>query len=177
MALDQVDHDEGNENHAQQRELVGSGQDLGKFHEVRPALWASTFIAPRAFFISTSCLIEGGRNQFAAWRPVVAKRRSDNDGTPPLRRSSSMRSTRCMGKKTTAGVQDSPSRTIAARSSRDARSTPQRLKPAGAVARTMPQNFALGLPRLTTARVPGANGSRSRAVTSFVARTGKSFFT
>src|ERR1700722_251041 len=177
MAFDQMDHDEGNENHAQQRELVGSGEDLGKLHEVRPAIWAAAFIAPRALFISTSRLIDGGKNQFAACRPVVTKRRSDNDGTAPLCMSSSMRSTRCMGKKTTAGVQDSPSRTMAARSSKDARSTPQRLKPAGAVVRTMPQNFAFGLLKLTTASVPGANGSRSRAAISFVARKGKSFFT
>src|ERR1700733_13540869 len=151
-ALDQMDHDEGNENHAQQRELVWRREDLGILHGVCPIARKRI---PRTFLIGGASITVDGKNHIEARRPVVANRRSASDGTRPQRKSSSMRSTRCMGKKTIAGVQGSPSFTMAARSSKDARSTPHKLKPVGAEARTIPRNFAFGLPRLTTASVPG----------------------
>ena len=65
----------------------------------------------------------------AGCSPVLAKKRWESDGRLPSGRSSSTRSMRCMGKKTTAGVKGSPSRTITARSSNKASSAPLRLRP------------------------------------------------
>src|SRR5579864_2447817 len=70
---------------------------------------------------------------------------------------------RCIGKKTTAGVNGSPSLTITARSSKEASSAPLRLKPSGRSARIMPQNFSRGLHRVAITNAPGTNGSRDLA--------------
>lgn len=70
-----------------------------------------------------------------------------------------MRSIRCIGKKTTAEVKGSPSRTITVRSSNEASSTPLMLSPAGARARIIPQNFSRGLESVAITSAPGENGS------------------
>src|SRR5947209_6892653 len=62
-----------------------------------------------------------------------------------------------MGKKTTAGVNGSPSRTITVRSSNEASSAPVKLRPSGASARIIPQNFSLGLERVAITKAPGPN--------------------
>jgi len=91
--------------------------------------------------------------------PVLAKKRWESEDRLPSGRSSTTRSIRCMGKKTTAGVNGSPSLAIAAISSNEASSTPLSRRPSGASARIIPQNFSRGLPRLTITSVPGINGS------------------
>lgn len=92
--------------------------------------------------------------------PVLAEKRCASEGRFPSGRSSSTRSIRCMGKKTTAGLNDSPSFTMSTRSSKDANSTPLRLSPSGDSERIMPQNLSRGLPSVTTTRHPGKKGSR-----------------
>ena len=67
---------------------------------------------------------------------------------------------RCIGKNTTAGVKGSPSFTITVRSSKEASSAPLRLRPSGARARIIPQNFSRGLHKVTITTAPGKNGSR-----------------
>ena len=92
--------------------------------------------------------------------PVLAEKRCESEGRFPSGRSSSTRSIRCMGKKTIAGLNDSPSFTMSTRSSKDANSTPLRLSPSGDSERIMPQNLSRGLPSVTTTRHPGKKGSR-----------------
>src|SRR5436305_1126197 len=65
---------------------------------------------------------------------------------------------RCMGKNTTAGVKGSPSRTMIARSSKEASSAPLMLSPSPARASIMPQNFSRGLHNVTMTMAPGAKG-------------------
>jgi hypothetical protein len=96
----------------------------------------------------------------AGSQPVLVEKRCESEGRFPSGRSSSTRSIRCMGKKTTAGLNDSPSFTISTRSSKDANSTPLRLSPSGDSERIMPQNLSRGLPSVTTTRHPGKKGSR-----------------
>ena len=92
--------------------------------------------------------------------PVLAEKRCASEGRFPSGRSSSTRSIRCMGKKTIAGLNDSPFFTITTRSSKEANSMPLRLSPSGDSERIMPQNLSRGLPSVTTTRHPGKKGSR-----------------
>src|SRR5438309_1025013 len=152
MPVYEMDHDEGNENHPQQSELVGSREDLRELH-------AGSSEASELCRLLASTL-EGVR----AWdgsSPVLEKNRCEREGRLPSGRSSSTRSRRCMGKKTTAGVNGSPSRTITARSSKEASSAPLRLRPSGARARIIPQNFSRGLLRVAITSAPGTNSSRA----------------
>ena len=96
----------------------------------------------------------------AGSEPVLAEKRCASEGRFPSGRSSSTRSIRCMGKKTIAGLNDSPSFTITTRSSKEANSMPLRLSPSGDSERIMPQNLSRGLPSVTTTRHPGKKGSR-----------------
>ena len=91
-------------------------------------------------------------------RPVLLAKRCDSEGMLPSGRSSSMRSTRCIGTKTTPGENGSPSLTRDTRSSNEASSTPQRLNPSGVRERMAPQSFSLGLPSVTSTIMPGRNG-------------------
>src|SRR5262249_53379066 len=81
----QVDDDERQERHSQQGQLVGRGQKLGELY--------GRGAPPRTCTGS---------------RPVFVANCSESDGTSPSRRSSSIFSTRCMGKKRTAGEHGSP---------------------------------------------------------------------
>src|SRR5450755_796816 len=143
--FDQMDHNERNENHSQQGQLVGRGEDLGKLH-------AGSFEAGDEETASD--------NTADGSSPVLAKKRCEREGRLPSGRSSSTRSMRCMGKNTTAGVKGSPSRTITARSSKEASSAPLRLRPSAARARIIPQNFSRGLHKVAITSAPGTNGSR-----------------
>ena len=102
----------------------------------------------------------------AGSRPVLLRKRCERDGNVPSGRSSSTRSMRCMGKKTTAGVKGSPSRTITVRSSKEASSTPLKLRPSGDSARIIPQNFSRGFESVAITRAPAANGPRGSVVTA-----------
>src|ERR1051326_4520011 len=86
--------------------------------------------------------------------PVLAANWSASEGSSPLRPSTSIRCTRCMGKNTTLGVADSPDFTICVKSSSDCKSTPRRLTPAGVSASTMPQNFSRGFCKVTSTSCP-----------------------
>src|SRR5213593_2134057 len=65
-----------------------------------------------------------------------------------------------VGKNTMLGEKASPSFTMETKSSKEASSIPHRLSPSGFNARTAPQNFSRGLPRVATTIVPGSKGSR-----------------
>src|SRR5208283_362907 len=138
-AFHQVNDDEGNKDHSQQSELVGRRKDLGEPH-------AGSLGAREGASAPSGC------------SPVLAKKRCESDGRFPSGKSSSTRSMRCMGKKTTAGVKGSPSFTITVRSSKEASSAPLRLRPSGARARIIPQNFSRGLHKVTMTSAPGRNG-------------------
>src|SRR5246127_4937113 len=157
VAIHQMDHDEWNKNHPQQGELVGGGKDLREFH-ARPLGTRAPGVCSSSLAFSGSAL--DGASAAEGCNPVLAKKRCDSEGRFPSGKSSSTRSMRCMGKKTTAGVNGSPSRTITARSSKEASSAPLRLSPSGASARIIPQNFSRGLHRVAITRAPGRNGSR-----------------
>src|SRR5262249_55385490 len=143
VAIDQADHDEGQEQHAQQRELIRGAQKLRELH-------------PRPRAARTSG--ESERNMVAGSRPVLAVKRWESEGMLPSGRSSSMRSTRCMGKKTTPSEKGSPSFTRTTRSSNEANSMPRRLSPSALSAKIAPQNFSRGLARVATTIVPGRKG-------------------
>src|ERR1700722_9248798 len=152
--LDQMDHDEGNKNHAQQRELVGRREELREPHarsfavcegERPSASEAASWSGRRGFGASAT---EGSS-------PVFATKRCDREGRLPSGESSSTRSMRCMGKKTTAGVKGSPFFTSNVRSSKEASSAPLRLRPSPSRERIIPQNFSRGLLRVTMTTAPG----------------------
>src|SRR6516164_10993565 len=139
-----MDDDEWDEDHPQKSELIGSSEDLRNFH-------AGSF---------AGCGRESwwGARATAGSKPVLARKRCESEGRVPSGRSSSTRSMRCMGKNTTAGVKGSPSRTMTVRSSKDASSAPLRLRPSGAKARIIPQNFSRGLHNVAMTSAPAANG-------------------
>src|SRR4051812_13349500 len=143
-----MDHDEGNEDHPQQRELIGCGKDLGEFH------------AGSLGACNEDALRPAGGSAAMGSRPVFARKRCESDGKLPSGGSRSTRSIRCMGKNTIAGVKGSPSRTMTVRSSKEASSAPLRLSPSGASARIIPQNFSRGLLKVTMTSAPEMNTSR-----------------
>src|SRR5208337_2169012 len=147
VVLDQIDDDERQENHAQQRELVGRGQDLPEVHRS-----FSPPACPRA--LSRNSLTRSGAG---SW-PVFWAKRWASERMFPSGRSSSIRSTRCMGKKTTPEVKGSPLLTCEARSSKDATSTPRRLRPSPARWRIAPQNFSRGFANVAITSAPGRKG-------------------
>src|SRR5215472_11313254 len=140
-----MDDDERDEDHPQKSKLIGSGEDLRKLH-------AGAF---------EECGLESwwGASASPGSKPVLARKRCESEGRVPSGRSSSTRTMRCMGKKTTAGVKGSPSRTMTVRSSKDASSAPLRLRPSAAKARIIPQNFSRGLHNVAITSAPGANGT------------------
>src|SRR5580700_6185934 len=151
-----MNHNERNENHPQKSELVGSGEDLRKLHALSLAgCGVASLGSPR-----------GARAPDGS-SPVLARKRWERDGRLPSGRSSSTRSMRCIGKKTTAGVKGSPSLTIKVRSSKEANSAPLRLRPSGARARIIPQNFSRGLLRVAITSAPVVNGSPRTGVDAF----------
>ena len=101
---------------------------------------------------------DSDRSSVAGSNPVLPVKRCESDGIFPSGRSSSMRSTRCMGKNTTPSENGSPSFTIATRSSKDANSMPRKLSPSALSERIAPQNFSRGLASVVTTMVPGWNG-------------------
>src|SRR5579871_523257 len=149
-SLYQFDHDERHKDHAQQRQLVRRGQDLRELHSA-PSAAAIAALARRPS-------PAGERNASAASKPVFEVNRCESDGSVPSARSSSMRSMRCMGKKTTAGLKGSPSFTMSTKSSKEASSMPLMLTPSAARLRIFPQNLSRGLPNVTTTIAPCANG-------------------
>src|SRR6267143_5631666 len=147
IVLDHIDDDERQENHPQQRELVGRGQDLAKVHRC-----FSPTALPAALPRNSLTRIGAGSC------PVFSAKRWASERRFPSGRSSSMRSMRCMGKKTTPEVKGSPFLTCEARSSNDATSTPRRLRPSPARWRIAPQNFSRGLVNVAITSAPGRNG-------------------
>lgn len=91
--------------------------------------------------------------------PVLAEKRCESEGKFPSGTSSSIRSMRCIGKKTTAGLNDSPSFTISTRSSKEASSTPLMLRPSADSDKITPQNLSRGFPKVTTTIAPDEKGS------------------
>src|SRR5215472_6650416 len=139
VAIDQPDQDEGQEQHAEHRELVWCSEQLRDLH-------------------ARSCVASRLVSKLAGSSPVFAVKRCEREGMLPSGRSSSMRSSRCMGKNTTPREKASPSLTRATRSSNDASSMPRKLKPSALNARIAPQNFSRGFESVTTTIVPGLNG-------------------
>src|SRR4051812_38369358 len=126
-----MNNDEGQEHHAQQGKLVGSGQQVLESHWLPPSAW--------------NCL-----RAVAALRPVRSANLCDREGTSPSGRSSSIRSTLCMGKKTIPGESAPPSFSTAMASSKEASSIPHTLRPSGVT----PQNLSRGFPRVATTTAP-----------------------
>src|ERR1700727_2568955 len=152
-AIDKVNHDERNQNHPQQRQLIRSRKNLREPHtgSFVDCGWETSWGSLPAVFGVGARAMEGSS-------PVFVRNRWERGGSPPSGRSSSTRSIRCMGKKTTAGVNGSPSLTITVRSSNDASAAPLKLRPSGASARIIPQNFSRGLLRVAITRAPGKKG-------------------
>src|SRR6266849_543673 len=143
IVLEQIDDNERQEDHPQQRELIGRGQDLPEIHR---------FFSPPA--PARNSLTRSG----AGSSPVFCAKRWASERRLPSGRSSSIRSTRCMGKKTTPEVKGSPLLICEARSSKDATSTPRRLRPSPARWRIAPQNFSRGLVNVAITSAPGRKG-------------------
>src|SRR4029077_8894529 len=101
IVLDHIDDDEREEDHAQQCELVGRGQDLPEGHR---------YFSPTALPVALAAALP--RNSLtkigAGSCPVVSARRWASERRFPSGRSSTIRSMRCMGKKTTPEVKGSP---------------------------------------------------------------------
>src|SRR3954464_2528048 len=152
VPVNQVNHNERNEDHPQQRELVGGSQNLGKLHA--RSLEACD---------GDPELLPWGVSAAEGSRFVLAKKRCESEGRLPSGKSSSTRSMRCIGKKTTAGVNGSPSLPMTVRSSNDASSAPLKLSPSVASARIMPQNFSLGFDKVAMTIAPGTKTSPDRA--------------
>src|SRR5208282_910290 len=146
IVLDQIDDDKRQEDHAQERELVGRGQKLAVVHR---------YYSPPAFppLLRNSLTSSG-----AGSCPVFCAKRWASESRSPSGRSSSMRSTRCMGKKTTPEVKGSPALICEARSSKDATSTPRRLRPSAERWRMAPQNFSRGFINVAITSAPGRKG-------------------
>src|SRR5947209_16518720 len=83
MPVHQVDDNERQKQHAQQRELIGRSQELGNFHSPVP-------------FDDSS--LASPISAVAGDTPVLDSNRCDNDGIESLDTSNSTRSTRCMGR-------------------------------------------------------------------------------
>src|SRR5579859_4722 len=148
-----MNDDERHEDHPQEGELVGGGEDLRELH-------ARSLKSCEADCEPSGALPESrpGVSATEGSSPVLARKRWEREGRLPSGRSSSTRSMRCMGKKTTAGVNGSPSRTMTVRSSNDASSAPLKLSPSGARARIIPQNFSRGLESVAITTAPDTNG-------------------
>src|SRR5206468_4792784 len=144
MTPHEIDDDERQKHHSQQRELVRSSQQLGELH------WRSSAAWWRA-------------NTASGSSPVLVAKRWESEEILPSGRSSSIRSMRCVGKKTTPGEICSPSFTIETRSSNEANSMPHRDTPSGLSESIAPQNFARGLPSVSRTMVRGWNGFSPRA--------------
>src|SRR5437660_9197557 len=143
MTPHEIDDDERQKHHSQQRELVRSSQQLGELHWRSSAAWWRANTA-------TGC------------RPGLLAKRWESEEILPSGRSSSIRSMRCVGKKTTPGETCSPSFTIETRSSNEASSIPHRDTPSGLSESNTPQNFSRGLPSVSTTMVRGWNGFSTR---------------
>src|SRR5271165_1825934 len=143
VVLHQIDDDERQKDHAQQRELVGRGQHLAEIHRAG---------SPAAGSENSPTRMGTG-----SW-PVFSAKRCARDWMLPSGRSSSMRSMRCIGKNTTPEVNGSPALIWATRSSNEARSTPRRLRPMEERVRIAPQNFSRGLPSVTMTSAPAWKG-------------------
>src|SRR5208282_387051 len=148
IVLDQIDDDEGQENHAQERELVGRSQDLPVVHRSFSP-WEGS---PPA--LARNSLTRSG----AGSCPVFCAKRWASERMLPSGRSSSILSTRCMGKKTTPEVKGSPLLICEARSSKEATSTLRRLRPSAERWRIAPQNFSRGLAKVAITSAPGRKG-------------------
>src|SRR5260370_1666754 len=109
IVLNHIDDDERQEDHPQQRELVGRGQDLPEVHRYfsPPALPAAVPVA-----LPRNSLTRIG----AGSCPVFSAKRWASERRSPSGRSSSIRSIRCMWKKTTAEGTGSPFLTSEVRS-------------------------------------------------------------
>src|SRR5271167_3762821 len=145
--FDEIDDDEGQKDHPQQRELIRSGENLPKVHRFDSPPDLSPWL-PR------NSLTRSG----AGSRPVFSAKRWARESRLPSGRSSSMRSMRCMGKKTTPEVKGSPFLTCEARSSKEETSTPRRLRPSAARLRIAPQNFSRGFVNVAITSAPGRKG-------------------
>src|ERR1700722_17222416 len=157
-ALHQLDHNKRNENHPQQGELVRRSEDLRQFHAGSSSAGSAAHEEVAEGFFSP--LASGTPRIATGSSPVLAANRCESEGRFPSGRSSSIRSIRCIGKNTTAGVNDSPSFTITTKSSKDASSIPLMLSPSGASARIMPQNLSRGFPSVVTTIAPGRKGAK-----------------
>src|SRR5581483_8069818 len=159
VAIHHVNDDERHEDHSQEGQLIGSSKDLRELH-------------PRSFEPGVGDNPAGlpAASAAAGSSPVLFRKRCERDGNVPSGKSSSMRSIRCMGKNTTAGVKGSPSRTITVKSSKEASSAPLKLKPSEASARIIPQNFSRGFDRVTITIAPGAKGRRGSAFAAGMTR-------
>ena len=144
MTAHEIDNNERQKHHAQERELVRSSEQLGELH-----CWSS--------------VIRWRENTETGSKPVLAAKRWESEGIFPSGKSSSIRSIRCVGKKTTPGETCSPSFTIETKSSNEANSMPQRDTPSGLSESIAPQNFSRGLPSVSSTMVPGWNGFSPRA--------------
>ena len=121
--LHDADGDEGNKEQPHQRQLVRRVQN--SFFTGSVPRRHAEYLFQRA-----SCL--GGK----ALRPAKA--------ALPRASSSSMRSTRCMGKNAVEAMAGSPARICRARSSSDSRATPRSSTPAGASRSSTPTHFCRG---------------------------------
>src|SRR5258705_4524182 len=83
FVVDQAEHDEGDKHHAQQGELVRGSQNVRELQAPGPTV---------------------PRSKGATSTPASVVKRWAREGSPLTEASISMRSTRCMGKKTTPGV-------------------------------------------------------------------------
>src|SRR5581483_10753868 len=131
LIIEHVHDDERHENEPHQRELVGSSPEPRDHRRDSPV-----------------------RNSAASW-PHFILNRSSIDGTSPLRSSSSMRSMRCIGKKTADAVTLSPSRTWRTKSSKESSPMPRRLTPAWETEMIAPQNFSRGELSVMSTGAPG----------------------
>src|SRR5579884_360093 len=144
MLIEQREHDERQKHHPQHRELVGDVQKTPHQSHVPP-------LRERARWPV--------RNRSDS-TPVLVANRSANDGIPGADVSSSIRSTRCIGKNTRPGSTASPPCNCEAESSKQSRSSPRMVSPAGASSTIAPQNFSRGLFSVTSTTVPTPNPFR-----------------
>src|SRR5271156_4920114 len=156
IVLDQIDDDEWQEDHPQQGELVGRGEDLPQVHRSFSPPDSSRKRSPRESrpVWPRNSLTRSG----AGSCPVFSAKRWASERMFPSGRSSSIRSTRCIGKNTTPEVKGSPFLICEARLSKDETSTPRRLSPSAERWRIAPQNFSRGLPNIAITSTPGRNG-------------------
>src|SRR5581483_2215987 len=143
VLIEQCEHDERQEHHAQHRELVGRVQQL-------------------PYQLTPPCRDRADPRSPARKRSglslVLLANRCESEGIPGAPVSSSIRSTLCMGKNTRLGSNASPLCSIEAESSKQFRSSPRILSPAAASSTIAPQNFSRGLFSVTSTIAPGTNG-------------------